>query len=774
MVNSLDVVLDYVSQGYPVFPLAVGLKTPATPHGLKDATTDPEKVKTSFEGKNFNVGIRTGEESFIVIDFDSYKHDQSLAALESQYGKLPKTRTVKTCSNGLHLLYKHPGVRVPCSAGKLAQGVDVRGDGGYVVAPPSHVFKNSQGIAGSYELLINAPIAELPEAWVSLLTNKHFTSRQVVNQPNYYSTSGLPTPIQSSLVKDPLFESERNIEKVKEALSFINPDCGYERWFRSLCSIKSLSWKCSDQIAIEWSRGDYFSSSAVSFQLETFYQTYNSISPEGSIGPGTLFHYAKEEGWTNRSEKQLLVVPIDSPEMVEVDLDVRDIKNAKYFAEENRNRFLYIFETNRVLKYDPEIGWTQAPETEVLRVAMNIVRSLHEKCIRLFANDHDSQEAKFLEKHIIYSSSASKIREMIFLAWSLDGMSESILNFDADPNLLGVKNGVLNLSTRTLLDNSPKIRVSKRANTFYLSNAKCAKWLLFLSEIQPDKAMQRLLQQLAGVMLCGNANLQRLVFFFGQGANGKSTFIELISWLLGDYTQRIATELLMQNTRSSQGPSADLAALKGCRLAFCNEVEEGRWLAEARVKELTGGDTITARVPYAKSAITFRPSFTLVMVGNHRPEIHDTSTGMWRRMLLIPFDTIIPEAKRDPNLLEKLKEEGPGILNWALAGYHDYLRHGLRVPKTVTESTRVYRDEQDIIGEWVREHCNVTTGAVYSKSEMYKAYQNWSKTRGQHPLSLGRFSRRLSDRGYKQDAGRRNFVGLELNDDGIIAASWFF
>ena len=263
------------------------------------------------------------------------------------------------------------------------------------------------------------------------------------------------------------------------------------------------------------------------------------------------------------------------------------------------------------------------------------------------------------------------------------------------------------------------------------------------------------------------------MFLFGQGANGKSTFIELISWLLGDYTQRIATELLMQNTRSSQGPSADLAALKGCRLAFCNEVEEGRWLAEARVKELTGGDTITARVPYAKSAITFRPSFTLVMVGNHRPEIHDTSTGMWRRMLLIPFDTTIPEAKRDANLLEKLKEEGPGILNWALAGYHDYLRHGLRVPTSVTESTRVYRDEQDIIGEWVREHCDITPGVVYSKAEMYKAYQKWSKDRGQYPLSMGRFSRRLSDRGFKQDAGRRNIAGLQLNNEGFHAASWF-
>ena len=312
--------------------------------------------------------------------------------------------------------------------------------------------------------------------------------------------------------------------------------------------------------------------------------------------------------------------------------------------------------------------------------------------------------------------------------------------------------------------------MSKRIRVSFVYSAKCPKWQSFLIDIQPERAIQRLLQQLAGVFLCGDSNLQKLIFLYGQGANGKSTFIELLAWLLGDYCKRIATEMLMQHQRSPQGPSPDIVSLKGRRLVYCNEVEEGRHLAEARVKELTGGDTLSGRVPYAKEDITFQPSHKLVMVGNHMPEIHDMSHGMWRRMLLIPFEQIIAEAKRDPELLEKLKCEGSGILNWALAGYRDYLRYELRIPKIVEGATHAYRDEQDILGEWVGDQCNIVAGAATPKGQCYISYSMWAKWRGQIPLAQGRFTRRLADRGYKLDAGRRNITGLCLNEMGMAAA----
>ena len=205
-------------------------------------------------------------------------------------------------------------------------------------------------------------------------------------------------------------------------------------------------------------------------------------------------------------------------------------------------------------------------------------------------------------------------------------------------------------------------------------------------------------------------------------------------------------------------------------MVYCNEVEEGCHLAEGRVRELTGGDTLSGRVPYAKEDITFSPSHKLVMIGNHQPEIRDMSHGMWRRMLLIPFEQTIAPEKRDDNLLGKLKDEGSGILNWMLAGYHDYLQHGLLIPKCIEQATNAYKNEQDVIGEWIVEHCDIEAAKSTDKREVYKAYQYWARSRGQYPLAQSRFTKRLSDRGYRLDPGRRKITGLVLNAEGRASA----
>ena len=252
---------------------------------------------------------------------------------------------------------------------------------------------------------------------------------------------------------------------------------------------------------------------------------------------------------------------------------------------------------------------------------------------------------------------------MIEMAKSEPGMTVRLSDFDDDPMLLGVANGVLDLRTGKLLPMSPDVLVSKRCNVAYDPAATCPRFVQFLKEVQPEKEMADFLLRLMGYCLTGDVSKQVFGFFYGHGANGKSVFIELMAWLLGDYARKIATDMLMHHQRNPQGPSPDIVSLKGLRLAFANETEEGRRLAEARVKDLTGGDTLTGRVPYGKADIAFRPTHKLFVVGNHKPEITDTSLGMWRRVRLIPFDQTIAEAKRDPKLLETLKGEGAGILN---------------------------------------------------------------------------------------------------------------
>lgn len=502
---------------------------------------------------------------------------------------------------------------------------------------------------------------------------------------------------------------------------------------------------------------------AEKFDEQEFNDVCESFNPNGGINPGTLFYHAKETGaWVD---------PYTTSKAAAND-DAKDIRNGRLFAEANCGQLLFIAETNDVLKFGAE-GWVRGSAGEAERAAKAVIASMRIEACELFKIAHDDPRAKELNKHADYSSTAQRIQAMIDLAKSEEGMSERISMFDADPNLMGVRNGVLNLKTKTLMSVMPDLRVSMRANVLFDKNASCPQWLMFLNQVQPEKDTQRMLQQLAGIFLCGDSNLQKLIFLHGQGANGKSTFIELLAWLLGDYTKRIATEMLMQHQRSPQGPSPDIVSLKGRRLVYCNEVEEGRHLAEARVKELTGGDTLSGRVPYAKEDITFQPSHKLVMVGNHQPEIHDMSHGMWRRMLLIPFDVIIPDNKRDPALLEKLKIEGSGILNWMLDGYNDYLNNGLQIPLVISAATNAYKDEQDIIGEWINDHCKTAVGALTPKGDIYRAYQYWVRKRGQFPLAQGRFIKRLSDKGYKLDAGRRHVTGLKLNDEGRLTSISF-
>ena len=492
--------------------------------------------------------------------------------------------------------------------------------------------------------------------------------------------------------------------------------------------------------------------SATKYDEAAFDKLWGSIKAGGGITPATLFHHAILNGWTQP--------------LATTDQDTKDIKTGRLFAEANRGKLLFIPSTNEVLKFTAH-GWVKGSTRDAELAAKAVVTQMRADAFDLFRKDHTSPEAKQLNRLADNSSSAERIRAMIEMAKSEPYMSADITAFDANPNWLGVKNGVLDIENVVLLAVTPSLLVSKRANVLYDRQAKYPQWQRFLEDIQPDSEIRRMLKQLVGVFLSGDVTLQKMIFFYGQGANGKSTFIEVIASILGDYAKSIQTEMLMHHQRSPQGPSADIVSLKGRRLVYCNEVEEGRRLAEARVKELTGGDTLAGRVPYAREEIAFQPTHKLVMIGNHKPEIHDMSYGMWRRMLLIPFDQIIPRNKRDPNMVSKLKNESSGILNWALDGYRDYRLNGLCEPQVVTAATDAYKSEMDILGEWLKDSCTVTAGGRVQKDGCYRAYGNWARSHGHYPLSQTKFTRKLSERGFKQDAGKRNFEGLVLNDQGL-------
>lgn len=355
---------------------------------------------------------------------------------------------------------------------------------------------------------------------------------------------------------------------------------------------------------------------------------------------------------------------------------------------------------------------------------------------------------------------------MISLAKAEEGMTRRASEFDADEWLLGVANGVLDLRKGVLLPVTPDVLVSKRAAVAFDQAARCPTWEAFMQRIQPDEVMRGYIQALAGACLTGDVSAQKMFFLHGTGANGKSVFVETIAGLLGEYALKIPTEMLMRNIRSPQGPSPDLVALKGRRMIYCNETSEGRQLDEARVKELTGGDTITGRSPYAPAAITFRPTHKLIVVGNHQPEIRDTGEGLWRRVALVGFNEFIPEGERDKGLQDKLNAETSGILNWCLAGLKHFLQHGLMEPEQVRQATQIYRTEQDLFGEFVSDCLGVSNAATVRAGDLYEVYRKWCASNGHHPLAKDKVTRRLKERGICKAPDRRSYQGVKLSEGG--------
>lgn len=252
-------------------------------------------------------------------------------------------------------------------------------------------------------------------------------------------------------------------------------------------------------------------------------------------------------------------------------------------------------------------------------------------------------------------------------------------------------------------------RISKMMPVIYDPTARAPMFDAFMERIQPDPVMRRFLQRWLGLSMSA-VMVQNLSFWYGSGANGKSVLADLVARIVGDYAATAKIESLTgRNKRGGGDATPDLVPLIGARMVRTSEPDEGERLQEGLIKELTGGEPILVRALHS-DFVEVRPQFKLTISGNHKPEIRGTDDGIWRRVMLVPFDVQIPEAERDPDLGKKLWEERSGILNWLMAGLLNFLEIGLDVPTVVSDATREFREESDPVGAFL-ESCCVVTGS---------------------------------------------------------------
>ena len=261
----------------------------------------------------------------------------------------------------------------------------------------------------------------------------------------------------------------------------------------------------------------------------------------------------------------------------------------------------------------------------------------------------------------------------------------------------------------------------------------------------------------------GETSEQCLFIFYGAGANGKSTFLQTMSYVLGDYSMSTPTETLLVKRRGAI-PN-DVARLKGARFVIACEADAEQRLAESLIKQMTGGDTISARFLH-QEWFDFEPTHKVFFGTNHKPVIRGTDYAIWRRIRLVPFEITIPEGERDKNLPEKLKAEADGILAWAVQGCQVWQQQGLGVPEEVKAATDSYREEMDILGEFLKDRCRLSLESKVSSKDLYESYSAWCLDNGQEPVGQRAFVSALKEKGFKRcrigHGGVRGWIGIEL------------
>ena len=317
----------------------------------------------------------------------------------------------------------------------------------------------------------------------------------------------------------------------------------------------------------------------------------------------------------------------------------------------------------------------------------------------------------------------------------------SASRFNVDQMILATGTDWIDLKTIEAHQPDPNILISKATEVGYLNDAKCPLFEKFIADIfENDAELISFVRKAIGYSLTGSTAEQCMFIMIGDGANGKSTFINIIDQLLGTYGTTAAAQTLVAQGGTSIGD--DLVDLAGARLITVSETEEGQSLAEAKIKQMTGGDTLKGRPLYG-SYVEFKITGKLWLATNSLPQINNSDHGIWRRIMAIPFNRTFTAQEQDKALQSKLMVELPGILNWALKGCLEWQQEGLNPPSVIEEQVAEYKSSMDSISQFLRDECEVQPDCSYPASQFYSAYRNWCLTVGKKPKTSAAFKRAM-------------------------------
>jgi putative DNA primase/helicase len=702
----LETAQEYAERGWYVIPIPLGSKKPILREWTNLRLT-AEDLPKHFNGGPSNIGLLLGEASGGVVDIDLDCPESVLLAGQI----LPPTRCVfgrpgKPSSHWLYNVNRIPNTEQFSDMGG-SMLVELRSTGGQTVVPPS-MHPSGESVRWEQDgepALVNT---ETLRKAISELAAASIIARHWPNEGSRHDAS--------NALAGGFLRAGWPVEKVE--------------WF-----ILAVAQAARDE--------------EMPARLKNVMTTARRLSSnQTATGWPTLAQLLKDGQQVVSRVREWLEIPPD-PAIVEIDT-CTDLGNAQRLVEQFGENLRYCGERKSWMVWTGT-RWERDTTGQVERWAKDTVKNIYHE-----AANAQEKDTKKLGDWAKASASLQRIRNMIALAQTEPSIPISTNEFDREPYLLNFLNGTLDLRTGELRSHQREDLITKLVPVKYDSSAKCGKWLGFLDRIMAgNEQMIEFIQRALGYALTGDTSEQVIFILHGSGANGKTTLIETAHTLLGDYAQKAEMSTFL--TKRNDSIRNDIAQMQGVRFISAVESARDKKLDETLVKQMTGGDTVRARFLFQES-FEFRPSAKIFLATNHKPDIKESDLAIWRRIRLIPFHVTIPEAEQDRKLGEKLRDELPGILAWAVQGCLSWQRNRLAVPEAVKQATDDYRDEMDVVGNFLSDCCIQQPTAIARVQELWKVYVEWCQQNGETPSPSKEFNKRIREKGFHANKGTNGYT----------------
>ncbi|NJI16488.1 DNA primase, partial [Staphylococcus agnetis] len=437
-----------------------------------------------------------------------------------------------------------------------------------------------------------------------------------------------------------------------------------------------------------------------------------------------------------------------------------DTGNADRFIDRYGQLYKYSYISNKFYIYDGT-KWAVDDRGSIRRLIDEMIEDIKDEKV-MHSDDVSEDEAReFFQKY--YKKTRGTQAKKNIMNELMHRQPVTPDDFDKDNMLLNVANGYIDLTSRELYPHDITQMFSQIANTDYSEKMQPAVWLDFLNDIfDGDKEVIRYIQKALGYSLTGSTREQVMFILHGKGRNGKSIFVETIAEILGDYSNNMQAKSLM--VKKNDNVNTDIARLSKARFVTSSEPNEGFRFDEGLIKQITGGDKVTARFLYAEE-FEYTPKFKIWVSTNHKPIIRGTDDGIWRRLVLIPFEVQIPEEKVDKDLKYKLLREAPAILNWMTEGAYMWMQEGLEMPDKLKDASQSYRTEMDVVEQFIEEKCNRMKGARETGKKLYDEYKVWADENNEYKMDKNKFGKKMKEKfeSKKMNNGV-NYIGIELKE----------